>query len=353
VTAYVALRDRLLIVREEASPAAEERLQGHDLECVAVHPARPDRVFCGTFGAGLRRSTDGGESWERVGADAVDPGESRESAERRGADGVSVMAVAVDPVDPDVVWAGTEPSALFRSADGGDAWERVGGIADLPSASEWSFPPRPYTHHVRWIEPDPGDPGRVYVGIEAGALLVTPDAGETWIERPPGSRRDNHTITAHPEATGRVYAAAGDGYAESTDGGGSWSRPQEGLDHRYVWSVAVDPGDPETVLVSAARGARAAHGGGGTAESYLYRGTEGTGSGTGDGRTWERIDEDVPTGEGVLRAVLAAGTAAGEFYAANNRGLYRSADGGRSWRPIEIEWPSTYPERTVRGFAVV
>ncbi len=354
MTVYAALRDRLLVVREDESDGSMERLGGHELECVAAHPGRPDRVLCGTFGAGLHRSTDGGDSWKRVGAGTIDPGEDPEVAERRGVEGVSVMAVAVDPADPDTVWAGTEPSALFRSTDGGDSWERVGGLADRPSASEWSFPPRPYTHHVRWIEPDPTDPGRVYVGIEAGALLVTPDGGETWLERPPGSRRDNHAIATHPDAEGRVYAAAGDGYAESTDGGLSWTHPETGLDHRYVWSVAVDPGDPDVVLVSAARSARSAHGGRGTAESYLYRRRADAEDRTGDGagRAWERLEAGVPTGEGVLRAVLAAGTEPGKLYALNNRGLYRSRDGGRSWTRVEVEWPSAYEDQTARGLAV-
>jgi photosystem II stability/assembly factor-like uncharacterized protein len=352
MTVYAALRDRLLVVRENASAGSVERLEGHELECVAAHPGRPERVFCGTFGAGLHRSTDGGDAWERVGAGTIDPGEDPEVAERRGTEGVSVMAVAVDPADPDTVWAGTEPSALFRSGDGGDSWAHVGGITDLPSASEWSFPPRPYTHHVRWIEIDPHDPGRVYVGIEAGALLVTPDAGETWLERPPGSRRDNHTITTHPDAEGRVYAAAGDGYAESTDGGLSWTHPETGLDHRYVWSVAADPGNPDVVLVSAARSARSAHGGRGTAESYLYRRTGQAEAGSEAEQAWERIGGGIPTGEGVLRAVLAAGTEPGELYALNDRGLHCSRDGGVSWNRIDVAWQSAYEDRTARGLAV-
>jgi photosystem II stability/assembly factor-like uncharacterized protein len=337
---YVALRDAFLLA--DRDPTAT--LTGHAFECVAVHPERPERVFCGTFDAGLHRSTDGGHTFRRVGTDAIDPGEDPEHAARRGADGVSVMSVAVNPADPDEVWVGTEPSALFHSTDGGDTWAQVGGLADLPSAEEWSFPPRPYTHHVRWIEVDPADPPRLYVGVEAGALLVSPDRGETWRERPSGSRRDNHSLATHPDAPGRVYAAAGDGYAESRDAGEHWDHPQDGLEHRYVWSVAVDPGDPDTVLVSAARGASRAHGHGGAggAESYVYRRTA---------DSWARVDGGLPVGEGVLRAVLAAG-GPGEFYAATNCGLYRSADAGSTWTPLAA-WADRFADRTVRGLAVV
>ncbi len=345
-TIHIATRDGFLIVDEPTGiPTVHERLTEQHPECLAVHPDTPDRVFCGTFDTGLFRSIDGGDTWDRVGDEAIDPGEDSETARRRGVeDGVSVMSVAIDPNDPDTIWAGTEPSALFRSADGGDSWERIEGIMDLESASDWSFPPRPYTHHVRWIEIDPHDAERVYVGIEAGALLVTPDAGDSWIDRPPGSNFDNHTLATHPDAAGRVYSAAGDGYAESHDGGESWTQPQAGLDHRYVWGLAVDRGDPNRVLVSSAHGAGAAHGHGGaeTAEAYVYRR---------QGEHWERID-GLPTGDGVLRAVLAAG-GPGEFYAATNKGLYHSTDGGDSWTELDAALDALAGDHGARAMTVV
>ncbi len=308
------------------------RLEEYDLDCLAAHPEKPNRAFVGTYGNGLLRTTDGGDTFERAGEGGIDPEEDPETAERRGAGGVSVMSVAIDPQDPAEVWAGTEPSALFHSADGGESWERVGGVRELPSEPEWAFPPRPYTHHVRWIEVDPHNPDRLHVSIEAGALLRTEDGGATWTERAPGSRRDVHTIATHPDAPGYVRTAAGDGYAESDDAGDSWSHPQEGLEHRYCWSVAVDPGNPEAVLVSSAAGAGRAHGGHGgtTPESYLYRkrGSE----------PWERVS-GVPDGEGTLRAVLEAGDEAGELYALHNGGLYRTGDAGDSWATVETEWP--------------
>ena len=332
---YAAMRDRLLVVTGEPGDwQSTVRLEGRDLECADASKDAPDRVFCGTFESGLHRSTDGGDSWERVG--------------EREIESDAVMSVAVDPRDPDVAWAGTEPSAVYRSTDGGATWESVPGITDLPSADEWYFPPRPHTHHVRWIEPDPDVEDRLYVGIEAGAFVITEDGGETWRERPPGARRDNHTLATHPDAPGRVYAAAGDGYAESTDGGESFEHPQDGLDHRYVWGLAVDPGDPDTVLVSAASGASAAHRRG---EAYVYR-RRGSGP-------WERIGTDgpsgdgLPTGTGVFRAVLAPGTASGELYAVHNRGIYRTGDAGTSWSRLRVDWPAALESQAPRGLAVV
>lgn len=327
---YAAMRHALLVVRGgPESPTVDRSLTGHDLECVATHPEEPNRVFCGTFGAGLWRSTDGGTSFDRVGENLPD----------------AVMAVTCTPTDPDELWAGTEPSRVYRSTDGGVTWESVPGLTDLPSAETWSFPPRPQTHHVRWIEVDPDDPAHLYVSIEAGALVQTHDRGETWVDRRPGSRRDNHSLAIHPEAPETVRAAAGDGYAESTDDGETWLTPVSGLDHRYCWSVAIDPGDPGTVLVSSARGPGSAHRAG-SAESYLYRRR--------DGSDWTRVDDaGIPTGEGVLRSVLAAGQDDGECYALNNRGLYRTTTFGEDWDRLPLDWDDAFETQTARGLSVV
>ena len=332
-TLYAAMRNAVVAVTEAEGGgvrSVRRRLDGTQLECVAASPDAPDRAFCGTFESGLRRTTDGGETWHRVG-DAIEPD--------------AVMAVTVSPADPDEVWVGTEPSRIYRSTDGGETWAERPGLTDLPSASAWSFPPRPHTHHVRWIEPDPADPAHLYVGVEAGALVQTHDRGETWEDRVPSSRRDNHSLSTHPDAPERAYAAAGDGYAETIDGGETWTHPQEGLDHRYVWSVAVDPGDPDTRLVSAARGARSAHTAD-SADSHVYRRV-------GDD-PWERVGDGtgLPTGGGVTRYVLDSGRA-DEFFAVSNPGLVRSADAGRTWERLAVDWPDAFADRTARGLAVV
>jgi hypothetical protein len=66
------------------------------------------------------------------------------------------------------VYAGTEPSALFRSDDRGATWRELTALLELPSRLSWSFPPRPWTSHVRWIAPNPHDADLLLVGIELG-----------------------------------------------------------------------------------------------------------------------------------------------------------------------------------------
>ena len=128
------------------------------------------------------------------------------------------------------------------------------GLRALPSADTWSFPPRSHKHHVRWIEADVSVADRVFVAIEAGAFVRTFDGGRTWRDRVRGGPYDTHTAMTHPHAPGRIYSAGGDGYFESTSAGDSWSSPEDGLQHRYLVGVAVDPEDPDTVIVSATDG---------------------------------------------------------------------------------------------------
>ncbi|WP_256288734.1 WD40/YVTN/BNR-like repeat-containing protein [Halobellus inordinatus] len=349
VTCYAASREGVLVVRDAETsteggadtepfrgPSAEHTLDGHRVECLDAASDAPERVFCGTFDAGLFRSVDAGQTWKRVGSDVLPK---------------SVTSVTVSPHGPDVVYAGTEPSGVYHTRDGGDTWTELSGLTDLPSAPQWSFPPRPDTHHVRWIEVDPADPEHLYVAVEAGALIQTHDGGETWEERAPSTRRDTHTMAIHPDAPDRVCVAAGDGYAESDDGGETWQFPQDGLKHRYCWSVAIDPGEPGRVLLSAAAGAHRAHTPE-TAASYLYR-REDAEAERGSTR-WDRLDDvGVPTGTGVLRATLAPGVADGELFALTDRGLYRTQDGGDSFRRVDVAWPEAFRETTTRGLAVV
>ncbi len=310
----------LLIVRHASRWIVEEHLQGKSPECVAVDPNRPALAYCGTWGSGLWRSDDAGRTWEPVG---------------RGIAHAEITAVAVSPAEQTerigVIYAGTEPSTVFRSDDGGETWTELSGLRTLPSASTWSFPPRPDTHHVRWIEPDPSLASRVFVAIEAGALVRTLDGGRTWLDRVPGGPYDTHTAATHRLAPARVYSAAGDGYFESDDAGGRWTHNIDGLRHHYLVGVAVDPADPESIIVSAAAGPWVAYSSR-DAEAYVYRKTA--------RRPWEPAMQGLPDARGTTASRFATHPEEpGVVYAANNRGLFRSADAGRSWKALEVSWP--------------
>jgi hypothetical protein len=319
---YLALEDDLLVVSGED---VEPRLEGRAPRCLAADPAHPERLWCGTEGAGIWRSDDAGASWRQAGDELA---------------ALSVSAVAVAP-DEEAVYAGIDPSALWRSEDGGRRWRALTGLNELPSARTWSFPPRPETSHVRWITVDPAAPDRLAVCIEAGALVRSRDGGGTWTDRVPDGPADTHVLAAHPASPGRLYSAAGDGfmmrgrgYSESQDHGDTWERPDEGIERHYLYGLAVDPGDPDTVVVSAANSPMQAHNPR-AADSTIYRR-----SGRGP---WREVREGLPVPSGSLRALFATNHGEpGFFYAANNRGLFRSADGGITWVTVLPSLPGPY-----------
>src|SRR5215218_11055196 len=135
---------------------AAMRLQGSGAQCLAHDGGT---VYVGCRGGGLKRSADGGDSFEDV------PLPERD-----------VFSVAVSAADG-AMYVGTEPSRLFRSRDGGESWEELVALQEIPSRPDWSFPPRPWTSHVRWIAPSPHDREVVLVGIELGGLMRTEDGG--------------------------------------------------------------------------------------------------------------------------------------------------------------------------------
>jgi photosystem II stability/assembly factor-like uncharacterized protein len=284
-------------------------LQGSGAQCVAIDPADPDTVYAGLREGGVRRTSDAGRSW--VDLALPEPG---------------VFSLAVSRADG-AVYAGTEPSRLFRSDDRGETWRELDALLQLPSRPNWSFPPRPWTSHVRWIAPSPHDARLLLVGIELGGLMRSTDGGESWEDHRPGAQPDVHSIAWHPRVQRRAYEAGGGGAAFSEDGGESWHAADEGRDRHYTWSVAVDPEDPDWWYVSASTGPYAAHGGR-DPQARIYRRR--------DGEPWRALAgglaEPLPAMPYALVATerrLFAGLADGQ--------IWESGDRGDSWRRCSLE----------------
>jgi photosystem II stability/assembly factor-like uncharacterized protein len=279
-------------------------LHGSGAQCLAVDPHDPDTVYAGLRRGGVRRTRDGGHSW-------------RECALPEPA----VFSLAVGAVDG-AVYAGTEPSRLFRSDDRGESWRELEALLELPSRSTWRFPPRPWTSHVRWIAPSPHDERLLLVGIELGGLMRSSDGGETWQDHRSGAQRDVHSLSWHPRVRGMAYEAGGGGAAFSEDSGENWQPADEGRDRHYTWAVAVDPDDPELWYVSASTGPYAAHGGGDPqARIYRRRADE----------PWRALAGGLPEPLPAMPYALVAGD--GRLFTALADGqIWESGDRGESWR---------------------
>jgi hypothetical protein len=279
-------------------------LEATGAQCLAADPDGR-RVLVGTRGSGALLSLDGGDTWRAL-----------ELPER------DVFSVAISPADG-ALYAGTEPSRLFRSRDDG-RWQELTALQEIPSRERWSFPPRPWTSHVRWIAPDPHRAERLLVGIELGGLMRTDDGGESFSAHRPGAQPDVHSVVWHPRAEDRAYEAGGGGAAWSRDGGLSWEGADAGRELHYCWAVAPDPGDPDRWYVSAARGPFDAHGRG-PAGARLYR--------------WEGDGPWEPVGDGPLESMPYALVASdGELLVGLADGrVLRGADRGERWERLPVE----------------
>ncbi len=282
-------------------------LAGSGAQCLAVDPKDADVAYAGLRNGGVCRTADGGQTW-------VDCGLPQPQ----------VFSLAVSAADG-AVYAGTEPSALFRSDDRGETWEELAGLLELPSRPTWSFPPRPWTSHVRWIAPSPHAAEIVLVGIELGGLMRSTDRGRTWNDHRPGAQPDVHSLAWHPSVQTRSFEAGGGGVAWSDDGGDTWTPADEGLDRRYAWSVAAEPEPEGTWYVSVSTGPFKAHSDG-DPEARIYR--------RDDGR-WTVLSDGLPDPMPAMPYALLA--AHGRLFAGLANGeLWQTTDRGQTWRACAV-----------------
>ncbi len=307
---YAATGDGIARLDESGETwTVELSLPGSGAQCLAVDPNDQATVYAGLREAGVRRTVDGGRSW--VDCALAEPG---------------VFSLAVSAADG-AVYAGTEPSRLFRSDDRGQSWRELNALLELPSRPSWSFPPRPWTSHVRWIAPNPHDAKLLLVGIELGGLMRSTDGGDSWQDHRPGAQPDVHSLAWHPRAPGRAYEAGGGGAAFSNDGGETWEAADQGRDRNYTWSVTVDPQDPECWFISASTGPYAAHGRR-DPQARIYRRR--------NGEPWHALTGGLPEPLPAMPYALVATD--GRFFAGLADGqIWETGDRGDTWTALRLQ----------------
>lgn len=308
-----AIADAGLFLLENHGGWRSELLRADpSLQCVVCDPADSFTIYTGSRGGGVQRSRDGGRNWRGLQLPLKE-----------------VFSLAVSAADGSV-YAGTEPSRLFKSSDEGESWRELTSLTKIPSAPTWSFPPRPWTSHVRALAPSPHEPGLLLAGIELGGLMRSEDGGESWADHAPGAQRDVHALAWHPSIAGHAYEAGGGGAAWSRDGGRTWEPADAGRDRHYTWALAVDQEDPSLWYVSASPSARHAHSGG-NAQAHIYRW-----SGAGP---WEEIGNGLPQPLNIMPYALI--TARDELFAGLADGrIFTSRDKGESWTLLDVSGPA-------------
>jgi hypothetical protein len=211
----------------------------------AVHPV---------WGTHVYRSADHGASW-----DACEGRPAFSADAGREVEAIWHLAVGTSPGGGPRLYAGIQPAALFHSDDGGATWHWNRALDEHPTRSAWQ--PARGGLALHSIQPDPADPGRVFVALSAGGCYRTDDGGATWTAINRGVRADFlpepdpeagqcvHGIRLHPRDPDRLYQQNHCGTYRSDDGGDSWIEISEGLPSDFGYVIGLDPADPDRCWV--------------------------------------------------------------------------------------------------------
>jgi photosystem II stability/assembly factor-like uncharacterized protein len=297
------------------SGGVDVRLPGIRVGALAQSAPGSPRIYAASD-TQIFRSDDEGRTWQPTGA---------------AFPGYSISSLAVHPWETNVVLAGLETSALFRTEDGGGTWREVTAIREMSERpdSGWHVPWGPAKGHVRTPAWDRRDPRRIYLPIEVGGVVRTENGGESWENVHGGIHDDVHALAVHPERHAVLYAATRTGFGRSEDHGRTWTA-SDGPAHPYVRTIAIDAADPERVYTAGASTGPGPWSRRDTgAETALFRSDDG-------GRTWLRLQAGLPESFRPYIDALVTDPATPDTvaFATNDGDLYRSRDAGTTWQKL-------------------
>ncbi len=270
--------DQLAADGESWEPIGPQNLGGRTL-VLAINPLRPQTMYAGSAGGGLWRSYTGGEgatAWHRI---------------ETGFPVLAVAAVAIDPQDTSTIYIGT-----------GEVYNNEltsGGLINRTTRGSYGI-----------------------------GILKSTDGGASWqpaLDWTRESQRAVQAVRIDPQNSNTVLAGTTEGVLRSRDGGNSWSTV---LDAPIITDLVIDPDDASLVFAAAGNFNEAGSG--------IYRSRDG-------GDNWTRLANDLPQGY-VGKAMLAfrpgtpdevwASIGSG-FIGPSNSWILRSRDGGDSWEVFD------------------
>jgi len=350
----IGTRKGLWVARSEGDRATWEvdgphfSMQGIYSEAIDRRGERPRMLVGATsehWGPGVFVSEDLGATWREPSSGIHFPEEEGVSVER-------IWQLVPDTADrPGLVWAGTQPSALWRSTDGGVTFELVRGLWDHPHRAEWGAGAGGQAIHT--ILPHPSDDS-VLVAMSTGGVYRSPDAGATWApsntgisayfmpDPMPEFGQCVHKVARHPERPEQLFVQNHRGVYRSDDGGETWRSIAAGLPADFGFPMVTHPHSPGTIfnfpLVS-------------DGERFPPEGRARVWRSRDAGDTWEELGKGLPDVfyGSVLRDAMCVDDAdpAGVYVGTRDGVVYASRDEGDSWGEVARHLPDVLCLRAV------
>lgn len=292
------------------------------------------------FGPQVRRSDDLGATWTET------PNGAIRFPEDTGATLARVWQLQPG-ADEAVVWAGTEPGALFCSTDRGETFSLVRGLWDHPHRPEWNEGFGGQAFHT--ILPHPHDPQSVLTALSTGGVYRTSDGGDSWeasntgikAEFFPGERHYPefgqcvHKVARDPEDPDRLFLQNHGGVYRSDDGGRTWQDIAAGLPAEFGFAMVTHPrrGNTAYNFPIADAGGRWPVGG----RARVGRTTDG-------GVTWDLLGEGSLPDDyfcAVMRDAMCVDDhdPAGLYWGGRNGSVFCSPDEGETWVEAHRDLP--------------
>ncbi len=337
----------------------------------------PDRIYASQtsewFGQIIQRSSDGGKTWEQPGSPKGSPstdeqgmpvGESnkfvydtsdetgKELTTHQWYDGTPhpwefkrVWHLEPSLHDADVVYAGVEDAALFRSDNGGQTWNELAGLRGHGTGKDWT--PGAGGMCLHTILLDANNPERIYVAISAAGAFRSDDGGASWKPINKGLVSDFipnptaeighcvHRIDMHPSNPNVLYMQKHWDVMRSEDCGDNWTEVSGDLPSDFGFPIAVHAHEPETIYVVPILSDSLHYPPEG--KLRVYRSSKG-------GDDWEALTNGLPQENcyvNVLRDAMCVDKldSCGIYFGTTGGQVYCSPDGGDNWNAIARDLP--------------